>query len=245
MAEIDSKIRKADELYHLIDDGDEIAVGLSGGKDSTVLIWALVKLREYCGKDFGITGITIDPQFGGLPGDYGRLTAFCDSIGVKHIVKPDNIYNVVFENRKESNPCSLCARMRRGSLNRKAKEIGCNKVALGHHMDDVAATFWMNIRNEGRLGAFSPLTYLDRTDITVIRPMVLCREKEVIRTAEQIAVPIIESGCPVNGKTERAVIRDIMDNELSWLGDDPCLKTFEAIQRSGLFGYKMLNDSNE
>ncbi|MBR5979779.1 MAG: tRNA 2-thiocytidine biosynthesis protein TtcA [Oscillospiraceae bacterium] len=237
MAGIDSKIRKADELYHLIDDGDEIAVGLSGGKDSTVLIWALAKLREYCGKDFGITGLTIDPQFGGSPGSYERLTAFCETLGVKHVVKPDNIYNVVFEIRNESNPCSLCARMRRGSLNRTAKELGCNKVALGHHMDDVAATFWMNLRDEGRLGTFSPLTYLDRSDITVIRPMVLCREKEVLRTAEEIMAPVIESGCPVNGKTDRAAVKKIMDDEMSWLGDDPCLRTFEAIQRSGLFGY--------
>lgn len=245
MAGIDSKIRKADEMYHLLDNGDEIAVGLSGGKDSTVLIWALAKLREYCGKDFGITGITIDPQFGGKPGDYSALTSFCSALGVKHVIKSDNIYNVVFETRKESNPCSLCARMRRGSLNKAAKELGCNKLALGHHMDDVAATFWMNIRNEGRLGTFSPVTYLDRSDITVIRPMVLCREKEIIKAAESVKIPVIESGCPVNGKTERASMRDIMDKEMHWLGEDPCLKTFEAIQRSRLFGYASIRRDNE
>ena len=237
MADIDSRIRKADELYGLIESGDRIAVGLSGGKDSSVLLWALVKLREYCGKEFHILGITVDPGFGGRPGDYSELTAFCNSLGVEHIVKPDNIYSVVFENRKESNPCSLCARMRRGSLNRCAKENGCNKVALGHHLDDVAATFWMNFRNEGRLATFQPVSYLDRVGITVIRPMVLCREKEVERTAAQLGIPVIASGCPVNGKTERAKIRELMEKQLGCLGDDMCQKTFEAIQRSGISGY--------
>lgn len=237
MADIDSRIRKADELYGLIDPGDSIAVGLSGGKDSSVLLWALVKLREYCGKDFSITGITIDPGFGGKQGDYSPLTAFCESLGVRHVVKSDNIYNVVFEERNESNPCSLCARMRRGSLNRCARENGCSKVALGHHMDDVAATFWMNFRNGGRFETFQPVTYLDRMDITVIRPMVLCREKDVERTAEQLGIPVIPSGCPVNGKTERAEIRELMDRHLGFFGEDVCLKTFEAIQRSGISGY--------
>lgn len=237
MITIDSKMRKADDLYGLIGNGDEIAVGLSGGKDSTVLLWALVKLREYCGKQFGITGLTIDPQFGGKPGDFSALTAFCEKLGIKHVIKPDNLYHVVFEVRKESNPCSLCARMRRGALNRTAKEMGCNKVALGHHMDDVAATFWMNFRNEGRMATFAPSTYLDRSDITLIRPMVLCREREVINAARELAVPVIESGCPVNGKTERAAVRDMMERQLTCLGDDLCLKTFQAIQRSGISGY--------
>ena len=237
MAEIDSRIRKADDLYGMIESGDKIAVGLSGGKDSSVLLWAMAKLREYCGKDFELIGITVDPGFGGVSGDYSALTAFCESLGVRHVVKPDNIYSVVFETRKESNPCSLCARMRRGSLNRCAKEYGCNKLALGHHHDDVAATFWMNFRNEGRLATFQPVTYLDRMDITVIRPMVLCREKDVEKTAERLGIPVIASGCPVNGKTERAQIRELMDDQLGWLGEDTCLKTFEVIQRSGISGY--------
>ncbi len=237
MTGIDSKIRKADELYSLIDDGDEIAVGLSGGKDSTVLVWALTKLREYCGKKFGITGITIDPGFGGERGDYSALTGFCDSIGVRHIIKEDNIYKVVFAERKETNPCSLCARMRRGSLNRCAAENGCNKVALGHHMDDVTATFWMNFRNEGRISTFSPSTYLDRIGITVIRPMVLCTEREVSKAAKELGVPVIPSGCPVNGLTDRADVRRMMEEELRCLGSDMSRHTFEALQRSGISGY--------
>jgi len=244
MTSVDSKMRKADELYRMIEDGDEIAVGLSGGKDSTVLLWGLAKLREYCGKAFGLTGMTIDPGFGGKPGNYEALTEFCSSIGVRHLIKPDNIYNVVFETRKESNPCSLCARMRRGSLNRFAKENGCNKVALGHHMDDVSATFWMNFRNEGRLATFSPVTYLDRMDITVIRPMVLIRENEIKRAAAELGVPVIESGCPVNGRTERAEMRQLMESGLSCLGDDVALRTFEALQRSGISGY-VREDMNE
>lgn len=243
MISIDSKIRKADELYSLIEDGDEIAVGLSGGKDSTVLLWALAKLREYCGKRFGLTGITVDPGFRDVRGDYSALTSFCESVGVRHIIKEDNIYKVVFEDRKETNPCSLCARMRRGSLNRCAVENGCNKVALGHHMDDVSATFWMNFRNEGRFSTFSPSTYLNRVGVTVIRPMVLCRETEVERTAEALNVPVIPSGCPVNGVTDRARIRRIMDEDLSCFGDDICRQTFEAIQRSGISGYGITDGS--
>lgn len=237
MVTIDSKIRKADDLYGLIEDGDEIAVGLSGGKDSTVLLWALAKLREYCGKEFGITGITVDPGFLGRKGDYSKLSSFCTSLGIKHVIKEDSLYDVVFEKRRESNPCSLCARMRRGSLNRCAKENGCNKVALGHHMDDVAATFWMNFKNEGRIATFSPSTYLDRIGITVIRPMILCREREVIHAANELDVPVIESLCPVNGKTERASVSKLMSDDLGFLGDDAVQKTFEAIQRSGISGY--------
>ena len=239
MAGIDSKIRKADEMYRLIEDGDKIAVGLSGGKDSAVMLLALAKLREYCGKRFDLIGITIDPGFLGKKGEYSALTSFCESLGVRHIIKEDNIYDFVFSIRKETNPCSLCARLRRGSLNRCAKENGCNKVALGHHMDDVSSTFWMNFRNEGRLATFSPTTYLDRVGITVIRPMVLCREKEIIRAADEYGVPVIHSLCPANGNTERAVIGRIMSEELSWLGKDVCEKTFEAIQRSGLSGYSI------
>lgn len=236
MSELDSKVRKADELYDLISDGDRIAVGLSGGKDSTALLWALAKLRSYHTKSFELVGLTIDPQFGNVPGDYSALTEFCGSLGVEHVIKRDNIYNVVFEIRKESNPCSLCARLRRGSLNRTAKELGCNKVALGHHLDDVAATFWMNFVNEGRMSSFSPVTYLDRSDITLIRPLVLCREKEVERAVKELGIPVIESACPVDGLTERQRVTDMMQT-LDGLCPDVALQTFQAMQRSGISGY--------
>lgn len=236
MSGLDSKVRKADELYHLISEGDTIGVGLSGGKDSGALLWALAKLRSYCGKRFRLLGLTIDPQFGGRPGNFSELTAFCEGLGVEHIVKPDNLYSVVFEKRQEKNPCSLCARMRRGSLARLAAETGCNKVALGHHLDDVAATFWLNFLYEGRVASFAPVTYLDRSGITVIRPLVLCREREVAAEARRQNVPVIPSGCPVNGSTERARMRERME-QLGALFPDLEQRTFDALQRSNISGY--------
>ena len=236
MADLDGKLRKADELYDLLADGDRIGVGLSGGKDSTALLWALAKLRGYCGKQFELVGLTIDPQFGGKEGDFSALTAFCNSIGVQHVIKRDNLYEVVFETRKEKNPCALCARMRRGSLHKLAKELCCNKVALGHHMDDAAATFWLNLLHEGRIGSFSPKTYLDRSDITVIRPMVLCRESEIIAAANKLGIPVIKSGCPVDGSTERQRMHDLM-RQLQHICPDLEERTFAAMQRSAVSGY--------
>lgn len=237
MVDLDSRIRRADEMYGLLEDGDRIAVGLSGGKDSTALLWALAKLRTYDDKRFDLVGITIDPCFGGVPGDYSALTEFCASLGVEHHVKRDNIYDVVFNIRKESNPCSLCARLRRGGLHRTARELGCGKVALGHHLDDAAATFWMNFLNEGRMASFSPKTYLDRSDVTLIRPLVLCREKEIERTAEELGLPVIESACPVNRKTERQRVTDLMAALGGSMGDDVPLRTFRAMQRSNISGF--------
>ena len=237
MVELDSRIRRADEMYGLIGDGDRIAVGLSGGKDSTALLWALVKLRSYDDKRFDLVGITIDPCFGGVPGDYSALERFCASLGVEYHVRRDNIYDVVFNIRKESNPCSLCARLRRGGLHRTARELGCAKVALGHHLDDAAATFWMNFLNEGRMASFSPSTYLDRSGVTLIRPLVLCREKEIERVVEELGLPVIASGCPVNKKTDRQQVTDFMASLGGDLGEDIPLRTFRAMQRSGISGY--------
>lgn len=240
MTELDSKVRRACQMYGLIEDGDRIAVGLSGGKDSTALLWALAKLRGYNDKRFELVGLTIDPCFGGKPGDYSSLTRFCESLGVEHHVKTDNIYQVVFEIRKESNPCSLCARLRRGGLNRTAKELGCNKVALGHHLDDASATFWMNFVNEGRFASFSPKTYLDRSNVTLIRPLVLCREKEVERAVKENGLPVIKSGCPVNKLTERQRITEFM--ERLGEGEDMPLRTFKAMQKSGISGFGTENE---
>lgn len=235
MTELDSKVRRADQMYGLIEDGDRIAVGLSGGKDSTALLWALAKLRTYDDKRFDLVGITIDPCFGGVPGDYSALTELCASLGVEHHIKRDNIYQVVFEIRKESNPCSLCARLRRGGLNRTARELGCAKVALGHHLDDASATFWMNFVNEGRLASFSPKTYLDRSGVTLIRPLVLCREKEIEKAVRENGLPVIASACPVNKLTERQRITEFMDRMGE--GEDMSLRTFRAMQRSNISGF--------
>ena len=169
-------MRKAIQKYDMIQPGDRIAVGVSGGKDSVALLAGLAKLREFMGIDYEIVAITLDYRFGGVDSDFSELQKLCDELKVEYIVKPTEIGQIIFDIRKESNPCSLCARMRRGCLHDAAKENNCNKIALGHHYDDAVETFVMNLFNEGRVGCFQPVTYLSRKDLTLIRPMVLAEE---------------------------------------------------------------------
>lgn len=163
-------MRKAVQDYQMLQDGDRVAVGVSGGKDSLVTLLGLARLRQFLGVDFSLTAVTVDPGFGGKPGNYGEIRALCEENGIPYLVKQTQIGPIIFDIRKESNPCALCAKMRRGSLHDAAKEAGCNKLALGHNYDDAVETFVMNLFNEGRIGCFSPVTYLSRKDITVLRP---------------------------------------------------------------------------
>ena len=177
-------MRKAVQEFDLIQDGDRIAVGVSGGKDSVALLVGLARLRRFIGIDFSLTALTLDPQFGGVPGDYSAIEELCAQLEVPYVLKRTQIGEIVFDARQESNPCSLCARMRRGALHDAAKEAGCNKIALGHHYDDVIETFLMNLFNEGRIGCFAPKTYLSRKDLWMIRPLVFAPEKEIRRAVE-------------------------------------------------------------
>lgn len=236
MKKICGLIRSAMDKYHMIEAGDRIAVGLSGGKDSVILLYALALIREYYPLPFTLTAITLDPNFGNTSCDYSELTAFCNSLGVKHICRPTQLYNIIFEQRKEKNPCSLCARMRRGILHNVTREAGCNKLALGHHLDDAVQTFYMNLLEGGNIGCFKPVTHLTRKQLLMIRPMILAEESAVISAAARHNVPIVKSKCPVDGCTARAKTKSLLqDLESSYPGLR--LKTLGAMQRAGLSGW--------
>ena len=173
-------MRKAVQDYEMIAPGDKVMVGVSGGKDSVALTIGLAELRKYIGFDFTVQAVTLDPQFGGRPMDYTVLQELFAQYDIPYEIRRTEIGPVVFDYRKEKNPCALCAKLRRGALHTAAQELGCNKVALGHHLDDAVETFYMNLWREGRIGCFSPVTYLSRRDLTLIRPMLLATEQEVI-----------------------------------------------------------------
>lgn len=210
MQELISRIRAAAERYGMINEGDRIAVGVSGGKDSLALLFALAEMRRFYPVHYELTAITADPSFGNAPADYSEIEKLCAGLNVPYVIRRTELYHVIFEVREESNPCSLCARMRRGILHDMSKELGCNKLALGHHMDDAAETFMMNLLSGGTIGSFRPVTYLSRKDLTVIRPMIFATEKEVNAAAVKANLPILESGCPANKETQREVIKTLL-----------------------------------
>lgn len=229
-----SRVRRAVDDYQMIDDGDKIAVGVSGGKDSLALLIALSELRRFYPKSFEVVAITVDMGFEG--GDFSSLEAFYEALGVPYKIVKTNLAEIIFDTRKESNPCSLCARMRRGILHDTAKELGCNKLALGHHHDDVLETFMMNLCNEGRLGTFSPVTYLDRKDITVIRPFVLTKESEIIGFCSHNAVPVVKSLCPEDKVTDREFYKGLL-NDLESRREGLRHRMFTALIKADLSGY--------
>ena len=208
MKKILSKVRRAVDDYNMIDNGDRIAVGVSGGKDSLTLLCALAGLRRFYPKKFEIIGISLDM---GQPGvSYSGVRELCEEISVEYVVKKTDIAEVIFDIRKEKNPCSLCAKMRRGGVNDLAVELGCNKVALGHHNEDVLETFFLSLFYEGRLNCFSPVTYLSRRDIHVIRPMIYLPEGEIKGFARDHNLPIVQSNCPMDGKSKRQDMKDFI-----------------------------------
>lgn len=229
-----SHTRKAVEEYDMIKDGDKIAVGISGGKDSLALLCALAKLKRVLGIEYEVVGITIDMGFENS--DFSSIKALCDELEIEYRVIKTEIYEIIFNVRKEKSPCSLCARMRRGALHDAAKEMGCNKLALGHHFDDVVETFMLNLFFEGRVGSFSPVTYLSRKDLTMIRPLIYTHEKEIKSFAKGAELPVVKSACPADGNTERAKMKDylaIFDKEHPGL----YFRIMGAIQRSEVDGF--------
>ncbi len=226
-------VRAAVDDYNMIEDGDRIAVGVSGGKDSVLLLKALCELRRFYPKSFDITAVTLDMRFNGKEGDFSAIKAICDSYGVEYEIKRTELAEIIFDVRKESNPCSLCARMRRGILHDEAKRLSCNKIALGHHLDDAAETFMMNLLNESRIGCFSPVTYLSRKDITMIRPLVYLTEAQILSAAERLSLPVINSLCPANEHTERENTKLLL-NELSKAYGNVPQKILYALKKSNI-----------
>lgn len=202
-------IRKACEDFDLIKDGDHIGVGVSGGKDSLLLLYALALYRKFSKARFTLVGLTL--TLGLAPTDTSAIAALCEKLEVPYVVRETQIGKVIFEERKEKNPCSLCAKMRRGALNELAKEVGCNKVALGHHRDDALETLLLSLLHEGRIHTFHPKSYLSRMDLTVIRPMVYVPEKHVIHVVRELRLPVLASSCPANGNTQREEMKELLD----------------------------------
>lgn len=230
-----SYVRRAVDDYHMIETGDRIAIGISGGKDSLCLLLALHSLQRFYPKKFEIEAITVSL---GLPGaSYKDIQTLCQQIGVPYTVVNTDIGQIIFEERKEKNPCSLCSKMRKGALHDAADKLGCNKVALGHNKDDVIETFFMSLFFEGRLHCFSPVSFLDRKKIYSIRPLMYVPESEAKSYIQKSGISIVKNPCLADGNTKRQEIKELIAS-LSPNYNHLEEKVFGAIQRSDLKGWK-------
>ncbi|NLP15946.1 MAG: tRNA 2-thiocytidine biosynthesis protein TtcA [Clostridiales bacterium] len=226
--------RRAIDDYKMIQEGDRIAVGVSGGKDSLTLLYSLSGLRRFYPNKFELEAITVN--MGYKDADFSGVAKLCDELDVRYTIVETDIAEILFEHRKENNPCSLCAKLRKGAFNIKAKELGCNKKAYAHHFDDVIETMLMSLLYEGRFHCFSPVTYLDRADITLIRPLIYVDEKEIIGFKKAYKLPVVKNPCPVDGYTKREFTKQLIK---SLDKDNPGLRErlFTAI-REGIPGWK-------
>ena len=232
-----SQVRRAVDGYEMIKDGDEIAVGVSGGKDSLTLLCALKALSRFYPERFTVKALTLDT---GVPGlDLDPVKRLCDDIDVELIIQKTDIYQIVFEVRKESNPCSLCANLRRGALHDAALEHGMTKIALGHHYDDVIETFFMNLFNEGRIGCFSPVTYLDRKGVTLIRPLIYTPEADIRHFIKAENIEVSPKSCPADGITDREKTKDFV-RELERNDHGVKKRVFGALERGNVSGFKVV-----
>ena len=234
-----SYVRRAVDHYHMIEEGDRIAVGVSGGKDSLALLVALAKLRAFYPQKFEIVAITLEMGYAEM--DFSPVQALCDELGVEYIRIPTQIGPIIFDIRKEENPCALCAKMRRGALHEAAKAAGCKKVALGHHFDDVVETYMLSLFYEGRISCFEPVTYLSRTGITQIRPMLYVGEQAVTRFAAREQLPVVHNTCPADKHTKRQEVKELI---AALQAQYPDLKTkiFGAMQRLPLPQWGILDE---
>lgn len=233
-----SYIRRAVDDYQMIETNDHIAVGISGGKDSLTLLYGLHGLMRFYPKPFQIHAVTVDLGFDNL--DLGKIKELCKSLEIPYTIVKTDIADIIFHQRKETNPCSLCAKMRKGALNDAIKAAGCNKVAYAHHKDDVVETMLLSLIYEGRFHTFSPVTYLDRMDLTVIRPLMYMNEADVIGFIHKNNVPVVKSPCPADGYTRREYVKNLLKNLNR---ENPGVKErmFTAIQNSAMGGWNRDN----
>ncbi len=229
-----SYVRRAVDVYKMINENDHITVGVSGGKDSLVLLAVMARLRSFYPKKFKLSAVTLDLGYGDM--DFGPIARLCENIGVDYYVKKTDIKEIVFDIRKESNPCSLCAKMRRGALHDAALEIGSRVVALGHHNDDAIETFLLSLVYEGRVGCFSPVSYLDRKGITLIRPMIYMPERYSAGLAKRLELPVVKNSCPADKNSKRQYIKELA---LRLEGENPGFKkrAFTAIVNGNVGGF--------
>jgi len=222
-----SEVRKALDDYHMIAEGDKIAVGISGGKDSLTLLYALSSLRRFYPRPFDLVAVTVDLGFANL--DLTEIKKLCEKLEVPYTVVKTQIGQIVFEQRQENNPCALCAKMRKGALNEAMKQLGCNKIAYAHHMDDVVETMMLSLLYEGRFHTFSPVTYLDDTGLTVIRPLIYMKEADVMGFVRKYEVPVVKSPCPADGHTKREYVKQLL-KQLNTENPGVKQRMFTAIQ---------------
>ena len=229
-----SYVRRAVDHYHMIEENDRMAVGVSGGKDSLTLLVALAELRRFYPKKFEVVAITLEMGYEEM--DFSAVAALCETLGVEYIRIPTQIKQIVFDIRKEENPCSLCAKLRRGALHEAALAAGCKKVALGHHFDDVIETYMLSLFYEGRISCFKPVTFLDRKGVTLIRPLLYVPEYYVKSFARRHELPIVHNPCPADGSTKREEVKVLLkdlEKQFPGLRD----RVFGAIQRYPLDGW--------
>ena len=235
-----SYVRRAADDYHMIQEGDRIAVGISGGKDSLTLLYALHGLQRFYPQHFELHAVTVDLGFQNL--NLSKIESICrDELKIPYTIVKTDIADVIFEQRKESNPCSLCAKMRKGALNDAIKREGCNKVAYAHHKDDVVETMLMSLIFEGRFHTFSPVTYLDRTGITVIRPLLYMNEADVIGFVNKNQVPVVKSPCPADGHTKREYVKQLL-RQLNLENPGVKERMFTAITTGNLQGWPLVEN---
>ena len=232
-------VRRCVEDYHMIEPGDRVAVGVSGGKDSLLTLAALARLREFYPVSFTVEAITLEL---GMPGmAFDGVAELCQALEVPYTRIQVPVYQILFEERREKNPCSLCAKLRRGSLNTALTERGIHKIALGHHYDDAVETLLMNLLFEGRIGCFQPVTYLDRTGVTQIRPLLYCHEDDIRRVALREELPIVHNPCPMDGHSRRQEVKELIASlEQRYPGLKQ--KLFGSLQRYPLYGWDLTKE---
>ncbi len=240
MKHILSRLRRAAEDYNMIEAGDRIAVGVSGGKDSLVALLAMKRLQRFYPKQFYLEAITIDMGFDNM--DFRAVAKLCEEENIPYYTQKSDIKQIIFDYRKEENPCSLCANLRRGAMCTAAKERNIQKIVYGHHFDDVINTFYLSLLYEGRLNCFAPVTYLERMDVTVIRPLIYVQETDIQKFAEKVSLPVVKSTCPADKNTKRQYVADLLqmlDKE------NPGLKQriFTAVQKSEIKGWRIEKDT--
>lgn len=231
-----SKVQAAIDKYNMLENDKNIAIGLSGGKDSIFLLYAMNQIKTFHRTGLNIKAITLDPCFYGKETDYSLTTNFCNSIGIEHIIKRVPIWEIIFKIRKEKNPCSLCSRMRHGILHKICNEENCKTIALGHNMDDAVETFFMNIFFGGKISTFSPVSYLSRANLYMIRPLIFCQEDEIANFSLKQNLPICANPCPIDKHSSRENIKNLINSlELKY----PKLKkkVINAIETSSLNGW--------
>lgn len=238
LQKITSVVRRCIDEYDMIEQGETIAIGVSGGKDSLALLYSMKNLSAYHPKSFKLHAVTMSMGFDGM--DFAPVKKICEDLDIPYTLKETDIGRVVFDERKEENSCSLCSKMRRGALCELMKELGIRKIALAHHFDDAVETFLMSLLFEARLHCFQPVTYLDRTDTMQIRPMLYVKEEAIISFIKSMNMTTVENTCPANGYSKREEIKTLLKN-LSRDYPDIKQKIFGAMQRLPLEGWGLGN----